>query len=301
MTTYMPERFDDIPDLTYSAQPVNMAHVAHERTRIDELEQELRQKSDPTYRTGFEFPNLPDPYSGHETDSEEIKALGKELTSRLEYVERNSSGWEVHSVAFQDAVSRRKRDEVDYQSRLTQAVENGDDVPDPVEHEDFGPLHNELNKLENAMRVGAKIAHDTRARLDAAYVDLWESESFRKWADKERDKRWADVRKAVDLLDTALSAIEGINSKLPHPFGDEYGISYDAPAERAYGGLNGFAEQQDRKVTIREAVSVLQEYEPATYKLTQLDDVDKANYAERAARAKVDREAEYRLDNGVDQ
>ncbi|MBK3628044.1 hypothetical protein JHN59_25015 [Streptomyces sp. MBT49] len=290
----MPERFDDIPDLTYTAQPVNMAHVAHERTRIDELEQELKQKSDPTYRAAFEAPDLPNGYTEHETDDAAVKAAGKELVSRLEYVERNRSEWEIQNADFVAKVSRRKQDEADYQSRVTKAVVNGADIPDPVEHEDLGPVHRELNKLESAITVGARVAHESRAKLDTAYRDLFASDSYRAWADKERDKRWADVRKAVDLVDIALSAIESINSKLPHPYGDKYGTPYEAPVERVYGGLNGFAEQQeDHKPTIREAVSILQEHEPKAYKLSQLDEDDKAHYALRSAEAKMDREAEY--------
>ncbi|MFE7837842.1 hypothetical protein ACFU53_17895 [Streptomyces sp. NPDC057474] len=281
MTTFMPERFDDIPDLTYSAQPVNMAHVAYERTRIDQLEQELKQKSDPTYRAIFEAPALPDSYTEHEIDDATVKAAGKDLTRRLEYVAKHLAEHEVQSVAFQQTISRRKRDEADYQARLTQAVENGENIPDPAEHDDLTPLHKELTKLENAIKVGANVAHESRAKLDSAYLDLWASEPYRKWADRDRDKRWADYRKAVDLVNTALSAIESINSKLPHPYGDENGIPFEAPVNLGRGGLDPNTQGQ-AKPTIREALSILTQHQVKAYKLAQLDSDQKQDYSERA-------------------
>jgi hypothetical protein len=147
MTTYMPERFDDIPDLTYGAQPVNIAHIQNERTRIDQLEFLLKQKSDPTYRAAFEAPSLPAGYQEHKTDDAAVKAAGKDLTRRLEYVAKNLAEYEIQSVAFEGAVSSRKREEVDFQKRLNLAVENGEEIPDPVEHEDLAPYHRELDRL----------------------------------------------------------------------------------------------------------------------------------------------------------
>ncbi|MGV9569012.1 hypothetical protein ACWDRX_05080 [Streptomyces nigra] len=294
MTTFMPEPFNDVPDLTYGAQSVSMAHVAYERTRIDQLEQELKQKSDPTYRAGFEFPALPNPYSEHETDSAEVKALGTELTNRLEYVERNSSGWEVQTVAFQGAVSRRTQDEADYQARLTRAVESGDDIPDPVEHEDLGPMHKELNKLENAIRVGARIAHDTRAKLDAAYLDLYASDSYRKWADREISKRTQDAVKALELLRTALTSREAVIGKLPNAFTDSDGVAFVQPVNLGRGGMNPYG-QEENPITTTKALDHLHSVTiPGDgirkWSKAQLSDDELEDYADRAAKAKAERE-----------
>ncbi|MFE9435474.1 hypothetical protein [Streptomyces sp. NPDC006640] len=294
MTTYMPERFDDIPDLTYNAQPVNMGHVAYERTRIDQLEMELKQKSDPTYRAGFEAPALPNGYTEHETDDSAVKVAGKELTNRLEYVERNRSEYEVQTVDFIAMVARRKQVESDYQARLVQSVAAGEDIPDPVDHEDLGPLHKQLNKLENAITVGAKVAHESRDKLDAAYQDLYASDSYRKWADKEISKRTQDAAKALELLRTALDSRASVIGRLPDAFTDSDGVAFVQPVKLGRGGLDPYAEEE-KEVSLGEALSKI---ESATipgdgirkWSKSQLSDEELESYADRSAKSKANRE-----------
>ncbi|MFF3405731.1 hypothetical protein ACFYW8_05845 [Streptomyces sp. NPDC002742] len=294
MTTYMPERFDDIPDLTYNAQPVNMAHVAYERTRIDELEKELSQKNDPTYRAAFEAPALPPRYTEHETDDTAVKALGKDLVNRLAYVERNRSEYEVQTVDFLAMVSRRKQDEADYQSRLFQSVENGDDIPDPVDHQDLTPLHRQLNKLEGAIAVGAKVAHESRAKLDAAYQDLYASDSYRKWADKEISKRTQDAVKALELLRIALDSRASVIGKLPDAFADSDGVAFVRPVNLGRGGMDPYAEDK-KEVSLSEALSKIESVTiPGDgirkWSKAQLSDDELESYADRSAKSKAARE-----------
>lgn len=289
MTYGNPETFADLPDRAFYPAPANQGHVQEVERQNRILEEKVNYLSDPTLRKPFEIPDLPAGYQEHKTDDAAVKAAGKDLTSRLDYVKKQIGIHSVDLASFEIAVSQRAANEAEYQSRLTQAVENGEDIPDPVDQEDLTPLHKELNKLESAITVGTRVAHESRIKLNDAYEILYASESYRKWADSEKDKRWADFAKAVELASAALAVIEGIDGKLPHPYGDENGILFEAPVNLGRGGLDPNARGQ-AKPSIRGALNVLAQNEVKAYKLSQLDDEEKQDYAERAARAKVERE-----------
>ncbi|WP_405627827.1 hypothetical protein OG933_17955 [Streptomyces sp. NBC_00016] len=288
-TSYEPERFNDIPDMAFNRAPANQGHISELERRNRLLEAKVEYLSDPTKRKDYVCPELPSAYFDHPTDDSGVIEAGAKLNKTLDYVSKQIDSHTVQMVEFNAAVTSLRKAESDYQKALTQSIEDGKEAPD-FETEDLSPRHRALDKLEAVISAGVRKAEIEAAILQDEYSRLFASQAYRAWADKERDKRWADYRKAVDLVNTALSAIESINSKLPHAFGDEYGIPFEAPAERVYGGLNGFAEQQDYKPTIREAVSILQEHEPKAYRLSQLDEDDKAHYALRSAEAKIERE-----------
>ncbi|MFD3561644.1 hypothetical protein ACFWVU_18460 [Streptomyces sp. NPDC058686] len=296
LTAHMPKPMDDVPDLSYGSQPVFMGHLQAERNKI---EQELSQLKDPTYRADFEAPALPYGYQEHKTDDAAVKAAGKELAKRLEYVERNAAEWQIQTVAFQEAVSRRGLDEAEYQTRLTQAVENGEDVPDSVEHEDLAPLHKELNKLENAITVGARVAHESRDKLDAAYENLYASETYRRYADREIQALTDNAAKAVALLRDALASREVLVDRLPDAFADLDGVPFAEPVSRrnslGVGGMDPYGGDGAVVFSLGDALAKLESVTiPGDgirpWKLDQLDDEEKQDYAERAARAKVERQ-----------
>ncbi|WP_326788742.1 hypothetical protein [Streptomyces sp. NBC_00151] len=291
LDSFLPESMDDVADLSYGSQPASMAHIQSERNKF---QQELSQLKDPTYREPFEVPDLPAGYQEHKTDDDAVKEAGRDLTRRLEYVERNCSEWEIQNVDFLASVSRRKQVEADYQSRLNQAVENGEDIPDPVEHEDLSPLHKELNRLEAGIRVGAKVALESREKLDAAYEILWASSAYRRYFDKEMTALTENAAKATALYREARSAIDALVAKLPDAFADLDGVPFVVPVKLGFGGMDPYASGE-KEVSLSEALSKI---ESATvpgdgigkWKLDQLTEDEKQSYAERAARAKVERE-----------
>ncbi|MFM9695809.1 hypothetical protein [Streptomyces europaeiscabiei] len=285
-TSYMPERFDDIPDMGFNKAPANQGHISELERKNRLLEEKVRYLSDPTYRKPFDAPALPSAYSEHPTDGKGVKDTGAKLNSLIEYVVKKMDSQAIQIVALQDKVSQRSRDEENYQVQVSAAVKAGEDAPAPAAHEDLTPMHTELNRLEVAIIAGVDLAQEARSALDDEYERLYRTSEFRAWADKERDKQWAAVRKAADLADIALSAIESINSKLPYPHGDENGIPFEAPVNLGRGGLDPNTQGQ-AEPTIREALSILAQYEVEAYKLSQLDDDQKQDYAERAARHKV--------------
>ncbi|MHC5261291.1 hypothetical protein ACYSUO_25695 [Streptomyces sp. UC4497] len=290
----MPKRYDDLPDLHPNAQPASMGHIQVER---EKFENEIKQLKDPTYRKGFLTPAPPYGYQEHETDSKDVKTLGQELNKRLEYVSRSEAEWQVQSVAFQETISRRKQDETDYQSRLKAAIEAGEEVPEPIEHEDLAPLHKELNKLENAITVGTTVAHESRAKLDQAYQDLYSSAVYRTWAEKEMEQRTKDAVKALGLLRDALNARDAVVGKLPDAFADINGVEFVSVAQRrnslGFGGMDPYASDNP-SFSLADALAKV---ESATipgdgirkWSKSQLDESEKENYADRAARAEVER------------
>ncbi|WP_327724755.1 hypothetical protein [Streptomyces europaeiscabiei] len=289
LDSYLPKPLDGIPDLSYGSQSVSQADLINERHR---LESELRAIKDPTFREPFEAPALPNGYAEHETDDSAVKALGQELTKRIAYVQNNLSDHESAVIAFQAAVDKRSQDEAEYQAALTQAVEAGADIPDPVDHEDLAPLHKALSKLEGAITVGAKVAHESRAKLDQAYEELFASEEYRKWADREISKRTQDAAKALELLRTALSARESVLSNLPDAFADLDGVPYVQPVNLGRGGMDPYSSDQ-KSVSLSEALTKVESVTiPGDgirkWKLDQLDEDEKQDYSERAARARIE-------------
>ncbi|WP_215448597.1 hypothetical protein [Streptomyces sp. ATCC 21386] len=288
LDSFLPKPLDGVPDLSYGAQSVSQADLINERHR---LEAELRAIKDPTFREPFEAPTLPLGYVSHETDSEGVKVLGQELDKRLSFVQKSLSDHEAELIAFQAAVDKRSQDEAEYQAGLTRAVEAGADIPEPVDHEDLAPLHKLLTKLENGITVGAKVAHDSRIKLDEAYEELFASEEYRKWADREISKRTQDAAKALELLRTALGARESVLSNLPNAYADRDGVPFVEPVKLGRGGMDPYSSDQ-KSVSLSEALSKVESVTiPGDgiqkWKLDQLDEDEKQDYAERAARAKV--------------
>ncbi|MFE0131768.1 hypothetical protein ACFWY6_09340 [Streptomyces sp. NPDC059037] len=292
LESYMPKPMDDVPDMSYGAQPISMGHLVQER---DKFERELSQLKDPAYREPFELPTLPAGYQEHKTDDAAVKAAGKELNQRLSYIQKNSDEYEIQLAEFQGAVSRRAKNEADYQARVATAVEAEEDIPDPVEHENLPPLHKELNKLENAITVGVKIAHESRAKLDEAYENLYSSEPYRKWADKEIAALTENAAKAVALLREVLASREALVAKLPDAFADLDGVPFIEPVARrnsiGFGGMDPFSGEE-KSVSLGEALAKLESVTiPGDgirpWKLDQLNEEERQVYAERAARAKV--------------
>ncbi|MFJ1808718.1 MULTISPECIES: hypothetical protein [unclassified Streptomyces] len=296
----MPETFNpildfDVPSLEYRHQPVNQAHVNQLERENRKLADKLEYLTDPTKRKPFEIPALPAGYQEHSTDDAGVKKAGTELVKRLAYVGRQIDSHQIQMVAFLDSIAQRSTAEQAYEKALTAAVEAGKDAPAPITHDDLSGLHAELNRLESAIATGARLAHEARRVLDSEYERLYRTDAFSRYSDKEATALTEDASKAVALLREIFSRRDALLSKLPDAFADLDGVPFVVPVKLGRGGLDPNVTAGGATFSIGEALAKL---EAATipgdgirkWSVSQLTEEEKSDYADRAARAKVDRE-----------